>query len=583
MRIETFFKILLSTCLIFSIQEASASLPDSFTKSLLHFEGSLHDESGKTWYASGNAHLTTGNRKVGSYSLYLDGSYDYIHTADSSDWTLGVNDFTIDMYVISYGTGPGTLLTQSVNAATSNSSIAVVVNRNGVGSASLYMSNGVDWDYITHTPAGLINDGNWHHLAFVRNSSNIYIFVDGVIRASRTIPASFTVGNSSLSMQIGAQQREDFFHGYIDEVHFTKGLARWTGPFIPPGELPFAPTNLAATQGEDSKVSLSWNPVANASYYVIKRSTAAGGPYTSINSHASTSYADTSVSNGTTYYYVISAVNSNGEGANSNEAAATPRAPILTSLVVTPNSLNLAAGATQHLKVTANYSNGTTQDVTSSSNFTSGAPGVASVNSAGVVTGVSSGQVDIFVDHQGRSIRTHVIVYEYNVNVLHNPDFEIYSGKLNGFPDGWNAYGPAGSEGIFQVVAVPAYSGQQAESASVTIPDLQTGTDWVYYQAFPIVPDLNFSASGHVNVSSISNGKIVLRAYFYDISHNFIGSVDSPALVGPTGNYSALQLNGSIPSNAKSLTYAVVFIATGNNASASIHVDALDFHYTSGH
>ena len=51
-----------------------------------------------------------------------------------------------------------------------------------------------------------------------------------------------------------------------------------------------------------------------------------------------TTFADTSVTNGTTYYYVITAVNTAGSSPNSNEASATPQAPVPTGkahLVIT--------------------------------------------------------------------------------------------------------------------------------------------------------------------------------------------------------------------------------------------------------
>ncbi|MBU2703808.1 fibronectin type 3 domain-containing protein [Sporomusaceae bacterium BoRhaA] len=52
-----------------------------------------------------------------------------------------------------------------------------------------------------------------------------------------------------------------------------------------------------------------------------------GGPYTTIVSNVSgTSYVDTAVTNGTTYYYVVTVVNADGESANSNEASAMPQA-----------------------------------------------------------------------------------------------------------------------------------------------------------------------------------------------------------------------------------------------------------------
>ena len=52
-----------------------------------------------------------------------------------------------------------------------------------------------------------------------------------------------------------------------------------------------------------------------------------GGPYTQVAAPTTNSDTDTAVTNGTAYYYVVSAVNSYGESANSSEVSATPTAP----------------------------------------------------------------------------------------------------------------------------------------------------------------------------------------------------------------------------------------------------------------
>lgn len=85
------------------------------------------------------------------------------------------------------------------------------------------------------------------------------------------------------------------------------------------------PKNLTAMAGE-SIVKLSWNSVSNAGRYEVKRSTTIGGPYTTIDTISSnTNYEDYTVVNGTTYYYIITALNDFGVQANSNEAVATPK------------------------------------------------------------------------------------------------------------------------------------------------------------------------------------------------------------------------------------------------------------------
>ena len=86
---------------------------------------------------------------------------------------------------------------------------------------------------------------------------------------------------------------------------------------------PQPPTGLAAVPG-DGQVTLSWNSVSGITYNV-KRSTTSGTGYNTIASGISASpYPDTSVTNGTTYYYVLSALSGTCESANSAEVAATP-------------------------------------------------------------------------------------------------------------------------------------------------------------------------------------------------------------------------------------------------------------------
>src|SRR5215475_11429248 len=93
------------------------------------------------------------------------------------------------------------------------------------------------------------------------------------------------------------------------------------------GTPPGTPTGLTATPG-NAQVVLSWNATAGAASYHLSRSTTTGGPYTQIASPAATNYTDTSLTNGTTYYYVVAAANSAGSSANSTQVSAAPTAPV---------------------------------------------------------------------------------------------------------------------------------------------------------------------------------------------------------------------------------------------------------------
>ncbi|HKW56678.1 MAG TPA: glycoside hydrolase family 44 protein [Candidatus Acidoferrum sp.] len=86
---------------------------------------------------------------------------------------------------------------------------------------------------------------------------------------------------------------------------------------------PAAPSGLTASGG-NAQVSLSWNASSGATSYHVKRSTTNGGPYTQVAAPTANSDLDTGLTNGTTYYYVVSALNAAGESANSSQASATP-------------------------------------------------------------------------------------------------------------------------------------------------------------------------------------------------------------------------------------------------------------------
>jgi cysteine-rich repeat protein len=87
--------------------------------------------------------------------------------------------------------------------------------------------------------------------------------------------------------------------------------------------VPPAPTGVVATAG-NAQVALTWNAATGAGSYRVKRATVSGGPYTTIASPFTTSYTDPGLTNGTTYYYVISAVNTSGESPNSAQVSAQP-------------------------------------------------------------------------------------------------------------------------------------------------------------------------------------------------------------------------------------------------------------------
>jgi|HubBroStandDraft_1064217.scaffolds.fasta_scaffold12794_2 fibronectin type 3 domain-containing protein len=132
---------------------------------------------------------------------------------------------------------------------------------------------------------------------------------------------------------------------YVVSAYNSSGQSANSGevnatPVLP---APSAPTGLAATAG-NAQVSLSWTAISGASSYHVKRSTTSGAE-TQIAAPTSNSYTDTGLTNGTKYFYVVSAVNSGGESANSSEVSATPSAPL--TAPSTPTGLQATGGNAQ--------------------------------------------------------------------------------------------------------------------------------------------------------------------------------------------------------------------------------------------
>ena len=69
----------------------------------------------------------------------------------------------------------------------------------------------------------------------------------------------------------------------------------------------------------------------------------------------------------------------------------TVTASVLVSIAVTPVNASIAAGNTQQFAATGTYSDGSTQNLTSTAAWSSSAPGVATVRAGGLATGVTAG------------------------------------------------------------------------------------------------------------------------------------------------------------------------------------------------
>ncbi len=84
-----------------------------------------------------------------------------------------------------------------------------------------------------------------------------------------------------------------------------------------------AAPSVSGTNANASTV-LSWGAVTGATSYAIYRSVTSGSGYSSVGTTSGTTFTNSSLTNGTNYYYVVRAVNNNVESANSSQVTVTP-------------------------------------------------------------------------------------------------------------------------------------------------------------------------------------------------------------------------------------------------------------------
>ena len=86
-----------------------------------------------------------------------------------------------------------------------------------------------------------------------------------------------------------------------------------------------APTSLTAA-ATNAQITLAWSTTTGATSYTVKRGTSLGNETTTVvTSYTGTTYTNTGLVNGTTYYYIVTATGAGGTSGNSPEASATPQ------------------------------------------------------------------------------------------------------------------------------------------------------------------------------------------------------------------------------------------------------------------
>ncbi|MGO8671214.1 MAG: choice-of-anchor tandem repeat GloVer-containing protein [Capsulimonadaceae bacterium] len=144
----------------------------------------------------------------------------------------------------------------------------------------------------------------------------LHSFGDGTVANDGTWPLAGLIEGTNGSFYGTTYQGGSDDMGAVFELVFAPAV-------------PAAPSGLTATAGS-AQVSLSWSASTGATSYDVYRGTATGAESTSplATGITTTGYTNTGLTNGDKYFYKVSAVNAGGTSAESNEASATPTAPV---------------------------------------------------------------------------------------------------------------------------------------------------------------------------------------------------------------------------------------------------------------
>ena len=126
--------------------------------------------------------------------------------------------------------------------------------------------------------------------------------------------------------------------------------------------VPSAPSGLFATAVSSTQISLSWTDGANnETGFRVRRKTGSSGTYAIVATPGQnlTSYQDTGLTAGTTYFYQVVAYNSAGDSGSSNEASATTLA---TSITVPISPSNLAATVVSSTQINLSWTDGSSNE-----------------------------------------------------------------------------------------------------------------------------------------------------------------------------------------------------------------------------
>ena len=170
--------------------------------------------------------------KITEGSVGFDGSGDYLSWSDNSDFALGTGDFTVEcwVYPASLPNSYNALIDCRDSTTQATGWILGVANAGGSGGlGNIYIYND---GFLLNSGAGGMPSGKWSHVAYVRDSGNHALYVDGIQKSTSSSSYNYTVDSCKIGGNYAASG--EYWEGHISNVRIVKGTAVYTAAFTPP-------------------------------------------------------------------------------------------------------------------------------------------------------------------------------------------------------------------------------------------------------------------------------------------------------------------------------------------------------------
>lgn len=203
------------------------------TSLLLNFTNAgIVDSTAKNVLATvASAQISTTQSKFGGSSMFFDGDNDYLVMPYSPSFNLGTGQFTIECWINFSTLSSNRMIFDSYTVASAGGGYQLYWR--STGSSIAFYANGV---VVAQSSFNTHSTGVWYHVAVTRDSSgNVRIFVDGTQYANTSYTSAIDI-ETTARPAVGIQfiTLTNDFHGYINDLRVTKGVARYTSSFPTP-------------------------------------------------------------------------------------------------------------------------------------------------------------------------------------------------------------------------------------------------------------------------------------------------------------------------------------------------------------